>query len=98
MTQKKISRRGFLTRTSLAASAASVSAVPGQSAAAQPQDYVQSEYSLRAKALVSVLTRKKLIEIAWDTSDIVYGNFGNHLGFILNAPWIRDFIAPWVVR
>ena len=41
---------------------------------------------------------EKLIEITWEPSMIVYGNFGNHLGFIFNAPWIRDFIAPWVVR
>ena len=78
MTEKRVSRRQFLTRTSLAASAASVGALPGRSAAAQPDDYVQSEYSLRAKALVSVLTKKNLIDPA--AMDQVIDHFETKVG------------------
>ena len=93
MTDKKVSRREFLTRTSLAASAASVATVSEPLPAAQPQDYVQSEYSLRAKALVSVLTQKNLLDPA--AMDQVIDHFetkvGPHYGAKLVA---RSWVDP----
>ena len=78
MTENKVSRREFLTRTSIAASAASVAAAPGVTAAAPPQDYAQSEYSLRAKALVAVLTKKNLLDPA--AMDQVIDHFETKVG------------------
>lgn len=60
----KVSRREFLTKTSLAASTAVAGAATGRAGAQEPTEYVQSDYSVRAKALVSVLTRKELIDPA----------------------------------
>jgi nitrile hydratase len=62
--KKKVSRREFLAKTSLVASAASVGGLPGGAMAAETKEYVQSEFGLRAKALVSVLTKKNLINPA----------------------------------
>ena len=64
MAKDKVSRREFLTKTSLAASTVVAGAATGQVGAQEPEEYVQSDYSVRAKALVSVLTRKNLIDPA----------------------------------
>ncbi len=93
MTDKKVSRREFLTRTSLAASAASVATVSDPVAAAQPQDYVQSEYSLRAKALVSVLTKKNLLDPA--AMDQVIDHFETKVGPHYGAKIVaRSWVDP----
>jgi len=62
--QDKVSRREFLTKTSLAASTAVAGAATGQVGAQEAEEYVQSDYSVRAKALVAVLTKKNLINPA----------------------------------
>ena len=51
MAEDKVSRREFLTKTSLAASTAVAGAATGQVSAQEPEEYVQSDYSVRAKAL-----------------------------------------------
>ena len=79
MSKKKVSRREFLAKTSLAASAASVAGTAGESKAQEPEpDYAQSIYSIRAKALVSVLTRKNLIDPS--AMDAVVDHYENKVG------------------
>ena len=91
VSNKKVSRRQFLAKTSVAASAASVggAVIPAEAVAAD--DDVQSDYSLRAKALVSVLTKKKLIDpAAMDQVVDYYENkVGPHIGAKLVArSWV----------
>ncbi len=93
MPGKKVSRRDFLAKTSLAASAASVAGLPGGAMAAEPKKYVQPEYALRAKALVSVLTKKNLINPATIDQVIDYyeTKVGPHNGARLVA---RSWVDP----
>ncbi len=93
MSNKKVSRRRFLAETSAAASAATVAGagIPSQAAAAD--EIVQSDYSLRAKALVSVLTKKNLIDPAAMDQVIDYyeNKVGPHIGARLVA---RSWVDP----
>ena len=93
MPEKKVSRRDFLAKTSLAATAASVGGLPGGTMAAKPKDYAQPEYALRAKALVSVLTKKNLINPATIDQVIDYyeTKVGPHNGARLVA---RSWVDP----
>ncbi len=64
MSGKRVSRRNFLAKKSSVASVASAGGLSSGSVAGKPGDYAQSEYGLRAKALVAVLTKKNLIDPA----------------------------------
>jgi nitrile hydratase len=78
MSDDGVSRRDFLSRTSAAATGVAA-AGSGELAGAQPPEaYVQSDFSVRAKALVSVLTKKNLIDPA--AVDAVVDHFENRLG------------------
>ena len=93
MAEKKVSRREFLAKTSLAASTAVAGAAAGNADAQEPEEFVQSDYSVRTKALVSVLTRKQLIDpAAMDAVVDYYENtVGPHVGAGLVA---RSWIDP----
>ncbi len=42
-------------------------------------------------------SHEKLTQIMWTPEMIAYGNNGEHLDFIINVPWLKQYIAPWVV-
>ena len=90
MSKKKVSRREFIAKTSVAASAASVT---GTGHAHETAEYAQSDYSLRAKALVSVLSKKKLIDPA--TMDQVVDYYENKVGPHIGAKLVaRSWLDP----
>lgn len=92
MSKKKVSRREFLEKTSMAASGAVVGA-SGQEDAEEPEEGVQSDYSLRTKALVSVLTRKNLVNPA--TMDAVVDFYENRVGPHVGAGVVvRSWLDP----
>ena len=93
MTEDKVSRRTFLRRTSLAASTALAGGAAGQAGAQESEEYVQSDYSVRAKALVSVLSRKNLIDPAEldQTIEFYETRVGPHIGARLVA---RSWVDP----
>lgn len=93
MADDKVSRREFLAKSSMAAS--TVVAVSGAGAASteEPAEYVQSDYSLRTKALVSVLTRKKLVDPA--AMDAVIDFYENKVGPHIGARVVaRSWVDP----
>jgi nitrile hydratase len=87
--RKKVSRREFLGTSSLAASGAVVGAK--ESKAQESEDFTQSDYSLRARALVSVLTRKNLVDP--ETMDAVVDFYENRVGPHIGA---RVVARSWV--
>ena len=78
MADEKVSRRDFITKSSMVASTAVAGAAAGGSGAAAADEYVQSDYSVRTKALVSVLTKKNLVNPA--TMDAVVDYYENKVG------------------
>ncbi len=90
MDDKKVSRREFLAKTS---AAASVTAGATHVHSHEAADDVQSEYSLRARALVSVLTKKNLIDPATldQVVDYYETKVGPHIGARLVA---RSWLDP----
>ncbi|MCY3732038.1 MAG: nitrile hydratase subunit alpha [Rhodospirillaceae bacterium] len=93
MAEERVSRREFLARTSIVASTAVAAAAPGEAGAQQPAEHAQSDYSVRARALVSVLTRKNLIDPAQLDAIIEFyeTQVGPHAGARLVA---RSWIDP----
>ena len=93
MAKDKVSRREFLTKTSLAASTAVAGAATGQVGAQEPEEYVQSDYSVRAKALVSVLSKKNLLDPAELDGVVEFyeTRVGPHIGARLVA---RSWVDP----
>lgn len=93
MAKDKVSRREFLAKTSLAASTAVAGAATGQVGAQEPEEYVQSDYSVRAKALVSVLSKKNLIDPAEldEVVEFYETRVGPHIGARLVA---RSWVDP----
>ena len=90
-----VSRRDFLTTSSLVASTVVAGATTGTAVAQLSEDYVQSDFSVRTKALVSVLTRKNLIDPAAIDAVVDYyeNTVGPHIGARLVAKsWLdADF-------
>ena len=92
MGKKKVSRREFLGKTSLAASGAAVGAT-GQANAQQSDDFAQSDYALRTRALVTVLTRKNLVNP--ETMDAVVDFYENRVGPHVGARVVaRSWVDP----
>ena len=93
MTDDKVSRRDFIATTSIAATTAVASTAGGHVHAQEAGEFVQSDYSVRAKALVSVLTKKNLVDPA--TMDAVVEFYetqvGPHIGARLVA---RSWLDP----
>ncbi len=80
MGDDKVSRRDFIRTTSMAAGTVAAGSAPGAAEAAET--YTQSDYALRAKALVSVLTRKNLVspEAMDAVVDFYETKVGPHIG------------------
>jgi nitrile hydratase len=88
MSNDQVTRRDFLSQSSAAATTlVAASAATGTAVAQQAEEYVQSDYSVRAKALVSVLTRKNLINPAAIDAVVDYyeNTVGPHIGARLVA-------------
>ncbi|MDH5344611.1 MAG: nitrile hydratase subunit alpha, partial [Gammaproteobacteria bacterium] len=80
MSKDKVSRREFLSKTTMAASgvvAASTAGAAGAEASGE-HEHKQSDYALRTKALVSVLTKKNIIDPA--AMDAVVDFYENRVG------------------
>ena len=80
MADDKVSRREFISKTSMAASTVVAGAAVGTAGAGaqETEKYVQSDYSVRTKALVSVLSKKNLVNPA--TMDAVVDFYENKVG------------------
>lgn len=78
MSDDKVSRRDFLARSSMAATTVVAGSAAGTADAHEPGEHEQSDFALRTKALVSVLTRKKLIDPA--SMDAVVDFYENRVG------------------
>jgi len=83
----EVSRREFLTKTSAAASTVIAGASVRPAVAQEAGDFVQSDFSIRTKALVSVLTKKNLIDPAAIDAVVDYyeNTVGPHIGARLVA-------------
>ena len=93
MADDKVSRREFITKTSLAASTVVAGAAAGTAGAHDAEEYVQSDYSVRTKALVFVLTKKNLVNPA--TMDAVVDYYENKVGPHIGA---RVVAKSWLDR
>ena len=93
MEDDKVSRREFLAKTSLATATAAAAGTPSALTAQQAPEFVQSDYSLRTKALVSVLVRKKLVDPASMDAVVDYheNKVGPHIGAAVVA---RSWVDP----
>jgi nitrile hydratase len=93
MADDKVSRREFLGKTTMAASTVVAGVAAGPADAQEAEGYVQSDYSVRTKALVSVLTKKKLIDPA--TLDAVVDYYENKVGPHIGARVVaRSWMDP----
>jgi hypothetical protein len=59
MADEKVSRREFITKTSMAASTVVAGAAVGDAGAQEAEEYVQSDYAVRTKALAWARTLSK---------------------------------------
>jgi nitrile hydratase len=87
MARKKVSRREFLASASLITTGARATSAQGKEAEASPE----SDYALRTKALVTILTRKKLVNPA--TMDAIVDFYENKVGPHIGA---RIVARSWV--
>jgi nitrile hydratase len=93
MGDDKVSRRDFLSRSSVAATGVVAAASGDVTSAQEAEIYVQSDFSVRAKALVSVLTKKNLIDPA--AVDAIVDHFENDLGPHIGARLVaRSWVDP----
>jgi nitrile hydratase len=87
----KVSRREFIAESSIAAAAVASSST--DHVHAQEAEFVESDYSIRAKALVSVLTKKNLVDPA--TIDAVVDYYENQVGPHIGARLVaRSWLDP----
>lgn len=93
MSEDKVSRRDFLSKTTMAASTVVAGAASGAAGAQEdePHEHSQSDYTLRTKALVSVLTKKNLVNP--DTMDAVVDFYENKVGPHIGA---RMVARSWI--
>jgi nitrile hydratase len=92
---EKVSRREFLSKTTMAASGVVAGSAAGDAEAQQAgeHEHKQSEYALRTKALVSVLTKKNLINP--ETMDAVVDFYENKVGPHIGARMVaRSWVDP----
>lgn len=93
MADDKVSRREFISKTSMAATTVVAGAAAGTAGATDAEEYVQSDYAVRTKALVSVLTRKNLVNPA--TMDAVVDFYENKVGPHIGARVVaRSWLDP----
>jgi nitrile hydratase len=91
MADDKISRREFINKSSAAAGTVAVGAVAASAHAHDAADYAQSDYSVRTKALISVLSKKGLVNQA--SMDAVVDFYENKVGPHIGA---RVVARSWV--
>ena len=91
MADDKISRREFINKSSAAAGTVAVGAVARSAHAHDAADYAQSDYSVRTKALISVLSKKGLVNQA--SMDAVVDFYENKVGPHIGA---RVVARSWV--
>lgn len=93
MSDDKVSRRDFLGRSSLAATGVVAATASDVAGAQEAADYVQPDFNVRAKALVSVLSKKNLIDPA--AIDAIVEHFENDLGPHIGARLVaRSWLDP----
>lgn len=95
MPDDKVSRREFLSKTTLAASGVVAGSAAGSAGAqgADEQEHTQSDFALRTKALVSVLTKKNLVNP--ETMDAVVDFYENKVGPHIGARMVaRTWTDP----
>ena len=82
MAKDKVSRREFLAKSSIAASTTMAAGSVNDAKAQEAEQSVQSDYSVRTRALVSVLTRKGLVDPASMDAVVDYheNQVGPHIG------------------
>lgn len=87
MAEDKVSRREFISKSTMAASTVVAGTASGTAHAQDAEEYVQSDYSIRTKALVSILTKKKLInpETLDTVVDFYENKVGPHIGAMVVA-------------
>lgn len=39
---------------------------------------------------------EKLVQIEWSEEMAAFGNYGDHLDYFMNVPWISEYVASWV--
>jgi pimeloyl-ACP methyl ester carboxylesterase len=60
---------------------------------------VDGAYAFPAATYGFFMGHEKLRQIAWEPwMGGAYGNYGNHVDYLFNVPWIRDFVAPWLAH
>jgi nitrile hydratase len=93
MTDDTVSRREFLGKTTMAASTVVAGSAGGSAAAQEHHEHEQSDYTLRTKALVSVLTKKNIVspEAMDAVVDFYENKVGPHIGASLVA---RSWVDP----
>ena len=93
MSDDKVSRREFLSKTTMAASGVVAGSAAGSAGAQEPEahEHAQSDYALRTKAIVSVLTKKNLINP--EAMDAVVDFYENKVGPHIGA---RMVAKSWV--
>jgi len=93
MSDEKISRRDFLNKSSAAATGVVAGAAAQPVVAQLSEDYVQPDFAVRTKALVTVLTRKNLVDPAAMDAVVDYyeHTVGPHVGARLVA---RSWVDP----
>lgn len=97
MGDEKVSRREFLSKTTMAASTVVAGSAAGAAdeQAQEAHGHEQSDYALRAKALVAVLTRKNIVdpESMDAVLDFYENKVGPHIGAnIVARSWVdADF-------
>jgi nitrile hydratase len=95
MSDEKVSRRDFLSKGTMAASTVVAGSAVGSTEAheADAHEHEQSDYTLRTKALVSVLTRKNIVDPA--SMDAVVDFYENKVGPHIGAKLVaRTWVDP----
>jgi nitrile hydratase len=93
MADDTVSRREFIAKTSLATATAAAAGAVGSAHSQPAAELVQSNFTLRTKALVAVLTRKKLVDPASMDAVVDYheNKVGPHVGAAVVA---RSWVDP----
>ncbi len=91
MTDDKITRREFINKTTVAAGTVAAGAVTGTAHSHTEAEYAQSDFSVRTKALVDVLSKKGLVNQA--SMDAVVDYYENKVGPHIGA---RVVARSWV--
>ncbi len=91
MTDDKITRREFINKTTVAAGTVAAGAVTGTAHSHTEAEYAQSDFSVRTKALVDVLSKKGLVNQASMGAVVDYyeNKVGPHIGArVVARSWV----------